>query len=211
MTAVINSPRINNSGTLRGPIFLGEGKNYFDNRDGIVTGKVSALGGNDTFLGGVRSEYVDGGAGNDKLDGGIGNDRLMGGSGNDRLYGGVGNDKLTGGAGKDQLVGGDGRDAFVFSAEPVAANTDLIRDFNPLDDTIQIARSIFTALARKGKLAKDAFHLGSKAKDAEDRIVYHKAKGAVYYDPDGTGPEAQVNIAVIANKAALSLSDFVVI
>jgi serralysin len=193
MALILNSSRILNSGEMYGPIILGEGNNYFNNRNGVVIGKITDLGGNDTFLGGVRSENVDGGLGNDKLDGGLGND------------------KLVGGAGKDTLIGGKGEDKFVFNAEPLAANADVIRDFNSADDTIQIKKSVFTGFSRKGKVAADAFHKGSKAADAEDRLIYHKSTGSLYYDSDGTGVEAQVKIATLSNKAALVLSDFVII
>ena len=42
----------------------------------------------------------------------------------------------------------------------------------------------------------------------EDRIIYHKATGALYYDSDGTGAAAQVKIATLSNKAKLVLSRF---
>src|SRR4051794_1727352 len=120
MTIISDGPSETNGGTMYGDVQLGEGANFFDNRHGIIFGKIYTLGGNDTFLGGVRGETVYGGDGNDKLSGGIGNDRLIGGAGNDRLDGGVGNDKLTGGAGRDVLKGGLGADTFVFDAAPAA-------------------------------------------------------------------------------------------
>ncbi|MDF2811527.1 MAG: hypothetical protein K0S56_2558, partial [Microvirga sp.] len=52
---------------------------------------------------------------------------------------------------------------------------------------------------------------GKKAKDAEDRIVYDKKSGALYYDADGTGAKTQVKIATIANKTKLTYQDFFVI
>jgi Ca2+-binding RTX toxin-like protein len=71
--------------------------------------------------------------------------------------------------------------------------------------------AVFAGFSHTGQLAADAFHLGSAAKDAEDRIIYHKATGGLFYDADGTGPEAQVQIAVLSNEAVLAASDFVVI
>jgi Ca2+-binding RTX toxin-like protein len=211
MSITLNSPRITNGGTMYGPIRLGEGDNHFNNTNGTIVGKLSALAGNDTFLGGTGGENVDGGDGNDKLYGAGGSDRLTGGGGADRLDGGIGDDKLIGGAGKDILVGGLGNDTFVFTTAAVTGETDSVRDFASISDTFQIKRAVFAEIGRAGKLASDAFHLGSKAADAEDRIVYHKATGTLYYDPDGTGVQAQIAIAVLSNKAALALSDFVVI
>jgi Ca2+-binding RTX toxin-like protein len=196
---------------MYGPILLGDGNNYFDNRNGTVIGTISARAGDDTFLGGTGSEAVYGEEGHDKLVGGLGNDRLVGGLGNDRLDGGVGNDKLIGGAGRDYLTGGAGNDSFVFDAMPSALEIDVVRDFSSIDDTFQLKKAVFTGLTSRGKLVADAFRLGSSAADAEDRIIYHKATGTLYYDPDGTGAEGQIKIAVLANKAAVALSDFVVI
>ena len=52
---------------------------------------------------------------------------------------------------------------------------------------------------------------GTKAKYAVDRIVYDKKTGALYYDQDGTGSNAQVKIATISNKTKLYYHDFFVI
>ncbi|MBL0407493.1 hypothetical protein JKG68_26610 [Microvirga aerilata] len=192
MAMIVDTPRFTNSGTIYGDLQLGEGSNYLDTRKGFIFGKISALGGNDTVLGGTRSEAIDGGAGNDKLDGG------------------QGSDKLTGGEGKDTLIGGLGKDSFVFKASAVAENADIIRDFSSKDDTFRISLEFFTNVGSKGKLGSDAFHQGTKAADAEDRIIYHKASGSLYYDPDGSGAEAQVKIATLSNKAAVALSDFII-
>ncbi|MGO4526059.1 hypothetical protein AB4097_14475 [Microvirga sp. 2MCAF35] len=193
MTFIINSPRFTNEGTINGGLTMGDGNNYLDTRKGSISGRINMLGGNDTFLGGKRSEYIDGGDGNDTLSGGLGNDTLIG------------------GAGLNTLTGGDGKDSFVFAATPAADTRDLIRDFNSNDDTFKINRIFFTNIGGKGKLASDALHFGAQAADAEDRIVYHKSTGNLYYDPDGTGPEAQILIAKLSNKAKVVLSDFVVV
>jgi Ca2+-binding RTX toxin-like protein len=189
---IVDTPRFTNSGTIYGDLQLGEGSNYLDTRKGFIFGKISALGGNDTVLGGTRSEAIDGGAGNDKLNGG------------------QGSDKLTGAEGKDTLTGGLGKDSFVFKASAVAENADIIRDFSSKDDTFRLSLEFFTNVGSKGKLGSDAFHRGTKAADAEDRIIYHKASGSLYYDPDGSGAEAQVKIATLSNKAAVALSDFII-
>lgn len=193
MTFIVNSPRFTNGGTIYGGLTMGEGRNYLDTRKGYISGKINMLGGNDTVLGGKRSENIDGGEGNDTLSGGAGNDILIG------------------GAGSNTLTGGDGKDSFVFAVAPLAVNRDVVRDFNAIDDTFKFKQAFFANIGGKGKLARDALHFGSTAADAEDRIIYHKSTGNLYYDPDGTGAEAQVLIAKLSNKAKLALSDFVVI
>lgn len=193
MAFYLNTPRFTNSGTVRGGVIMGEGNNYLDTRKGFIYGKVDLLGGNDTYLGGKASENVNGGDGNDKLNGG------------------EGNDKLAGGAGRNTLTGGAGKDAFIFTVMSTATDLDIIKDFSSKDDSFQFRQSVFTAIGSKGKLKADAFRLGAGAADAEDRVIYHKAKGNLYYDPDGTGPEAQVLVATLSNKAALVLSDFLIV
>lgn len=193
MAIVMNVTRLINEGTMRGNVTMSDKNNYFDTRKGLVYGRVELLGGNDTYLGGKISENINGG------------------DGNDRIMGGEGKDKLAGGAGRNTLTGGDGQDTFIFTVMPTAGDLDIIRDFSSKDDTFQIRQSVFTTIGSKGKLKADAFRLGSKAADAEDRIIYHKAKGDLYFDPDGTGPEAQIRIASLANKAAVVLSDFLIV
>jgi Ca2+-binding RTX toxin-like protein len=193
MAFIVNSSRFTNEGTIYGGLTMGEGRNYLDTRQGFIFGKIKMLGGNDTVLGGTRSEHIDGGDGNDKI------------SGNS------GNDIITGGSGVDTLSGGAGKDTFIFAASPLAGNRDIVQDFASADDTFKIKQTFFTEIGAKGKLKSDAFHLGPRAADAEDRIIYHKSTGNLYYDPDGTGAEAQVQIARLSNKAELALSDFIVI
>ncbi|MCC2653008.1 MAG: hypothetical protein K0R61_2934 [Microvirga sp.] len=193
MTFILNSARFTNEGTIYGGLTMSEGRNHLDTRKGFISGKIKMLGGNDTVLGGTRSEHIDGGDGKDNLSGGLGNDIIIG------------------GAGVDTLTGGAGKDTFVFDAAPLADNRDIVQDFSSADDTFKIKQMFFTEVGSKGKLKSDAFHLGSRAADAEDRIVYHKATGNLYYDPDGNGAAAQVQIAKLSNKAILALSDFIVI
>ena len=142
--------------------------------------------GNDTVYG----EY-----GHDRLYGDEGNDVLFGGVGADRVFGGRGNDKIHGGVGKD--IRGIGRDIFVFNASPRDLNSDEI--YFSHDDTIWLDNGYLKAVGTVGRLASDAFHRGKGAADAEDRIIYDRATGALYYDKDGVGGAAQVKIATFWN------------
>lgn len=80
-------------------------------------------GNDNTFIGGITGEVVEGDGGNDTLYGNDGSDRLFGDStranpwvanafaaGNDKLYGGDGNDYLNGQGGDDILFGDAGDD-----------------------------------------------------------------------------------------------------
>jgi serralysin len=140
-------------------------------------------------------------------------DKFVGGDGRDTLKGEAGNDILAGGFGNDILTGGLGRDTFVFDTRPSKAkNFDTIRDFNVKDDTIQLAKAVFTKIGKVGTLKKDAFFTGDKAHDGDDRIIFSKKNGKVYYDQDGTGTKAMVEIMKLdkASKLALSHRDFII-
>jgi Ca2+-binding RTX toxin-like protein len=67
------------------------------------------------------------------------------------------------------------------------------------------------SLARPQKLATDAFVTGTRAQDKEDRIVYDQKSGKLYYDQDGTGSKAQVQIATLSKGLTMTASDFLVI
>ncbi len=132
------------------------------------------------------------------------------------------NDVLNGGLGRDVLTGGDGKDTFVFNtavAKKGNTNVDIITDFNAnKTDRIYLENSIFKGLGKKGslkkpvKLDKDAFWIGSKAHDKEDRVIYNKKTGDLSYDADGSGKGKAIVIAKLEkNLKYLDAGDFFVI
>jgi Ca2+-binding RTX toxin-like protein len=169
------------------------------------------------LTGSNTANEITGHAGKNKILGQGGNDVLKALSGNDRLYGGTGNDKLYGGAGNDYLKGGSGRDVFVFDTRPNSrTNVDKVADFKSKDDSVWLDNKYFTklgsgSLSKPKKLSKSMFVESETAQDANDRIIYDRKAGALYYDRDGTGSAAQVKIATITNKAKLYYHDFFVV
>lgn len=149
--------------------------------------------------------------------GSSGDDILVGGANIDRLSGGLGNDKITGGYGNDVLAGGEGFDTFVFNAKlgtsvtDRSVNFDIIQDFNVSQDTIALENAIFKKLTRTGWLSDKNFVLGAVAKDKKDFVGYYKKTGVLWYDADGSGKGAAVEIALIKNKAAVTPKDILVI
>jgi Ca2+-binding RTX toxin-like protein len=137
-------------------------------------------------------------------------DNLLGVSGNDSLNGGSGDDTLNGSKGADTLTGGLGSDFFEFNASN--EGIDVITDFNPAADTVRLKASGFAGL-NVGNLPATAFVLGSGAADAGDRIIYNSTTGAIFFDTDGTGATAQVQIATLNPKPGTNptAADFVVI
>jgi Ca2+-binding RTX toxin-like protein len=48
--------------------------------------------------------------------------------------------------------------------------------------------------------------IGTAAQDANDRIIYANISGALYYDSDGAGGNAQVQFADVGRSLALTNS-----
>jgi Ca2+-binding RTX toxin-like protein len=139
-----------------------------------------------------------------------GDDVLDGKGGADSLFGGDGDDVLIGGAGADLLVGGAGADTFRFTVLGSSADMDTIRDFGRGADRIEFAKWAFTALS-SGALDPAEFRLGTAATTADQHIIYDRATGALYYDADGVGGQAQVQVALLSDKPALDAGAFFVI
>ena len=117
---------------------------------------------------------------------------------------------LDGGSGADVLTGGGGRDTFAFTSVPGSSNIDRIADFQPGLDKILLAGaagSPFAGLA-SGTLGAAAFHTGATAHDADDRIIYDRATGSLFYDADGSGSGAAVQFATIAPKLSVAFDNF---
>jgi serralysin len=143
---------------------------------------------------------------------------LIGTNGKDWLVGGIGSDRLFGKLGNDTLTGGAGKDIFVFDTKLAKTNRlnkqqnlDRITDFDVKDDTIHLAKSVFSKIAKKGVLAKGAFFIGAAAHDRDDRLVYDRKKGALLYDQDGNGAKEAIQIAMLAKNLKLTNLDFFVI
>lgn len=140
--------------------------------------------------------------------GGSGKDVIIGNSIANSLKGGGGDDRLNGLEGNDVLFGETGRDVFVLNTKPsLVSNLDHIADFSVRDDTIYLENAVFTKLSA-GKLSSAAFWTGAKAHDSTDRIVYDSAKGNLYYDGDGTGTGAPVQIAKLSTGLRMMADDF---
>jgi Ca2+-binding RTX toxin-like protein len=200
--------------------------------------KLRGDAGNDTIQGGTGDDQIDGGKGSDTadysdktkavvvtLDGshevrvkvkGRAEDtltsveNLIGGSKADTFTGDRKANSFEGGHGKDILKGNGGKDAFVFSVAPGKASADTILDFKHKTDSIALDDKVFAALGVTLDAAE--FHArkgATKAHDADDRIIYDKSSGKLYYDADGSdGPARAMLFGTLSNKAALTVGDF---
>jgi VCBS repeat-containing protein len=116
---------------------------------------------------------------------------------------------ISGGGASDRLIGGGGADLFQFRTPLGGGNVDSLPDFVSGQDRIALDHAVFANLPG-GSLA-NAFVLGTGAQDADDRIVYDQATGALWYDADGNGAGQAIQFASLAAGTPLTASDFLVV
>jgi glucose/arabinose dehydrogenase len=167
-------------------------------------------GGDDSVYGGPGDDHLAGNKGEDRLSGGLGDDSLRGGLGDDRVLGNAGDDDLAGGKGNDVLKGGEGADAFRFdTALKPAGNVDRLPDFLPGTDRILLKQSVFPAIG--AALSKNEFHVGAKAADGHDRIIYNATNGRLFYDPNGDHSGGKMLFARLEAGLDLDHNDFLMV
>lgn len=157
-------------------------------------------GGKDTLLSGATFARLYGGAQDDWLE--------YYGGGKAKLNGGGGDDTLIGGLGKVVFKTGGGHDTVVLNFAP-DDQLDKVKDFNPRKDTLKLYGTVYAApYDANGVLIKEAFRKGGKAKDADDRFGYNKKSGIVWYDADGNGEGAKVEVLKLSKGLDISHGDF---
>jgi Ca2+-binding RTX toxin-like protein len=152
----------------------------------------------------------------------------------DKLDGGSGNDLFFGFGGNDILIGGKGADLFIFNTPPNKASVSKINDFSVAKDRIGLAwnrayagltykkiigfsASIFSDyypgfpanILRFTKLLAEEFAtINDPAQllelQTDDRVIYDKNSGLLYYDKDGSGVSTAKPIVRLAKKLALT-------
>jgi len=184
------------------------------NGQSIAFTEVNAAAGNDTIL-------VNGTANADTINlGGItftsGTTTTAGLSvvaagGNDTITGTAGSDTITGGAGSDTISTGNGNDVVIFDSP---ATTDTITDYVVANDSIQLSKAAMAGLGLVGALTAPEFESGAgltAAASVTGRIVYNTTTGALYYDADGSGATAAVQIATFTSAPVLVVGEFAII
>jgi Ca2+-binding RTX toxin-like protein len=137
---------------------------------------------------------------------------LTGNANGNVVRGNNGNNTINGGDGRDQLTGLAGQDGFLFNTPlNAASNVDVITDFNVADDTILLDNAVFASSLGLGYISAGEFVIGTAAQDANDRIIYNSSTGALFYDNDGVGGNAQVQFAALRPGLALTNLDFLVV
>jgi beta-glucanase (GH16 family) len=156
-------------GVVPVPTMIGtSGNDYLDGVHGSFNNVILGLAGNDTLMGHDGKDILIGGSGNDKLSGYWGNDILYSGGGNSKLDGGPGDDILISCSGQNTLTGGAGKDVFVFVEQKALNIHDIIADFSPLEDKLDIHALLGSA-------------------GTANLATTPTGKTGLYVDPDGAG------------------------
>ncbi|HYD14731.1 MAG TPA: calcium-binding protein [Allosphingosinicella sp.] len=146
-------------------------------------------------LGGANHMIFDGSAESD------GRFLFYGSESGDVFLGGAGNDLLYGLGGADLLSGGGGRDTFAYhdAAQSSGADYDILADFDPTADRIDLEVSVggFDAAIQGGALSS-----GSFAADLSAALSGLGAGRAVLYAPDAGDLAGNVFLVVDANGIA---------
>jgi Ca2+-binding RTX toxin-like protein len=131
---------------------------------------------------------------------------LSGKRGNDTLLGEAGDDRLVGGVGEDILTGGDGADRFYRWRSGTGVDT--FTDFQVGEDLLYFSAKGFGGdLVSGGVLGEEQFSLGTSATTESNRFIYDTDTGNLFFDIDGIGDRAQVQIANLSPGLALSNTD----
>ncbi len=133
---------------------------------------VTGSGFGDTITGDIDGNVLKGEGGDDVLDGA---------AGADTIDGGAGNDTIIGGAGKDMLSGGADADVFKYLSVADVAKGEIITDFQPGIDKIDL--SAIDAMVSASPGVDDAFIFdavmgSSKSAVAQGHISWYKVDKA---------------------------------
>ncbi len=206
---------------------------------GSDVNRLDGRGGNDILIGSLGGDSLIGGAGTDTasyednwgtafvnlmIGKGFNNaaegdtyqgiENVKGGLFDDFFIGDDGANRLEGALGADTLVGNGGADWFLMTYAPGQSNpfgsdnVDTILDFQHGEDKVGLSGSAFGGLAA---VTSDNFVHGTAAGDADDRLFYDQATGALWFDADGSGEGAATMVAMFTNHADLAATDFAVL
>lgn len=188
----------------------GTGDDILDGGDGtdILSFKVGAIAGVTVDLSITAKQNT--GQGMDKianfenLEGTAFNDILIGDNGVNKISALAGNDVIRGRGGDDDLTGGAGNDTFRFDAAGAANGVDRIRGFTLNADKLEFHTT-------DGYAGNSTLTFGSTAVGSGPQGVYDISTGKLFYDADGDGAGAAIQIAQFDIGLNLSGNDFVVI
>lgn len=188
----------------------GAGNDILDGGDGIdlVSFKVGATNGVTVDLSITARQNTGNGLDAirnfENLEGTVFNDVLIGDNGVNKIAGLAGNDLIRGRGGDDDLTGGSGNDTFRFDSAGVGNGVDRIRGFTPGADKLEFHTS-------DGYAANATLTFGTIAVGSGPQGIYDIDTGKLYYDGDGDGAGAAIQIAQFDRGLNLGVNDFVLV
>jgi Ca2+-binding RTX toxin-like protein len=107
---------------------------------------------------------------------------------------------------------------FLFNTA-ITSNIDTITDFSKVTgntDKIDLSRAIYTGISNTATVAANqlAFHALGGTQTTTERLFYDAATGGLYYDQDGSGAIAAVQIAILGTgltHPTIAATDFVMV
>jgi Ca2+-binding RTX toxin-like protein len=167
--------------------------------------------GNDKLEGGKGCDYLDGGRDNDRVSGGDGADRIHGRDGTDRLYGGDGDDVIVGGLGGDRLAGNGGNDIIRYESfvESTPDGADLIESFASGGAGGDLI-DLIAVDAQAGTFGNQAFSfIGAAAFSAEGQIRAVISGGHTLIEINTAGPEETEMLIELDGIVTITAEDFI--
>ena len=134
---------------------------------------------------------------------------ILGNAGVNTLTRSIYADTLNGGSSNGSLIGGAGHDIPTCGA---GADTVVFKQLTGIDH-ISLSKTMFTMLGAVGTLGSTAFYAAAGATTghlATDRVIYNTTTGALYYDADGNGSGAAVQIGVLDGHPTLAYTDVLI-
>jgi subtilisin-like proprotein convertase family protein len=128
---------------------------------------------------------------------------------NNVIVGNAASNRLNGGLGLDYLSGGAGVDTFMLHK---SQGLDMIADFVAGEKLLVSAVEFGGGLVAGAALAVSQFRVGAgvtTANSAAQRFIFDSTNRFLYFDIDGTGVNAAVQVAKIAGTAALNNGSFI--
>jgi Ca2+-binding RTX toxin-like protein len=120
---------------------------------------------------------------------------LSAGSGTDILIGGMAGEIFVGGTGNDNITTGLGNDIVSFTQK--SQGVDIITDFDPTYDLIQVAATFGGGLIAGQTIDDTQFSKSLSLLTAATRFIYDQTSGGMFFDEDGSGPNAAVKLAAL--------------
>jgi Ca2+-binding RTX toxin-like protein len=164
------------------------------------------------LLGGAAIDGT-GNAADNSMFGNGGNNLLQGLAGNDTINAGGGDDTVIGGLGADLLQGATGNDVFFYGAASEGGDT--IIGYRGLDDTMQVSAAGFGGglfagidVVATGRYVENA---GGTATAALGQFLFDTVTEVLFWDVDGTGATARVQIADLSTARDWAGSEIVVV